>query len=27
VPGRVNAAWVAASHEAFFCIAGRSIPL
>jgi adenosyl cobinamide kinase/adenosyl cobinamide phosphate guanylyltransferase len=27
VLGRVNAAWVAASHEAFFCIAGRSIPL
>lgn len=27
VLGRVNAAWVAASDEAFFCVAGRSIPL
>jgi adenosyl cobinamide kinase/adenosyl cobinamide phosphate guanylyltransferase len=27
VLGRVNAAWVAASDEAFFCVAGRTIPL
>jgi adenosylcobinamide kinase / adenosylcobinamide-phosphate guanylyltransferase len=27
VLGGVNAAWVAASHEAFFCVAGRAIPL
>ena len=25
--GRVNAAWVAASDEAFLCVAGRAIPL
>lgn len=25
--GRVNAAWVAASDEAFLCVAGRTIPL
>jgi adenosyl cobinamide kinase/adenosyl cobinamide phosphate guanylyltransferase len=27
VLGRVNAAWVAASDEAFLCVAGRAIPL
>jgi adenosylcobinamide kinase / adenosylcobinamide-phosphate guanylyltransferase len=27
VLGAVNAAWVAASHEALFCVAGRTIPL